>query len=285
MKRAKVIHREAQLIEVLTQDGKKLRGIPLGKLRKREKVYAGDTVLGKEDSGSFLIEKIEPRKNLLPRPPVANVDSALIVATLKEPEFNNFLLDNLLAVYEYFGVEPIIVFNKTDLLAAGDKKKLKSWIDIYKNAGYEVLKVSAKRKEGIEEVKRAIRGGTCILAGASGVGKSSLLKALTGNELKTAEVSKKTGRGRHTTTGVVLVPLGEDTFLGDTPGFSKVDATLFIDKRELPKFFRELSNFTCKYSDCTHTKEPGCGVKEALQKGLISSKRYESYLRLLNAYA
>ena len=285
MKRAKVVRRQAQLIEVLTQEGKRLRGIPLGKLRKREKVYAGDTVLGKEDKDSFLIEEIEPRKNLLPRPPVTNVDSALIVATLKEPEFNNFLLDNLLAVYEHFEVEPIIVFNKTDLLSAGDREKLESWIDIYKNAGYEVLKVSAKKGEGIEEINRVIKGGTCILAGASGVGKSSLLKALTGKELRTGEVSKKTKRGRHTTTGVVLIPLGEDTFLGDTPGFSKVDATLFIDKRELPNFFREFGNFTCKYSDCTHTKEPGCGVKYALQKGLISAQRYESYLRLLNAYA
>ncbi len=286
LKRAIVIDREAQLIGVYTlDDGKTYRGIPRGKVLKKTKIYAGDYVWGEVvDPNTFAIEEVEERKNLLIRPRVANVDRVIIVQTIKMPEFNNFLLDNLLVVYEYFGIEPVIVFNKIDLLNEEEKKELEYWTKIYEDAGYDVLKVSAQTGEGIDKLVDYLEGFICILAGPSGVGKSSILSRLTGVELRTGEVSAKTERGRHTTTGVRLIPFGKNSFIGDTPGFSKVEATMFVEPREVRNYFREFLRYHCKYPDCTHTNEPGCEVKEAVKRGEISCERYKSYLKILKVY-
>lgn len=286
LKRAIVIDREAQLIEVYTlDDGKTYRGIPRGKVLMKTKIYAGDYVWGEVvDSNTFAIEEVEERKNLLIRPRVANVDRVIVVQTIKMPEFNNTLLDNLLVVYEYFGIEPVIVFNKIDLLDEEEKKELQYWTKIYEEAGYDVLQVSAQTGEGIDKLVDYLEGFICILAGPSGVGKSSILSRLTGVELKTGEVSAKTERGRHTTTGVRLIPFGKGSFIGDTPGFSKVEATMFVKPREVRNYFREFLRYECKYPDCTHTNEPGCEVKEALKRGEISCERYKSYLKILKVY-
>lgn len=286
LKRGIVVDREAQMIGVyLFEDGKTYRGIPRGKVLKKTKIYAGDYVLGEVvDPNTFAIEEVEERKNLLIRPRVANVDRVIIVETLKMPEFNNNLLDNMLVVYEYFKVEPVIVFNKVDLLDEEEKKELEEWVSIYKDAGYDVLKVSAKTGEGIDELVDYLEGFICILAGPSGVGKSSILSRLTGEKLKTQEVSEKTERGRHTTTGVRLIPFGKGSFVGDTPGFSKVEATTFVKPREVRNYFREFLRYECKYPDCTHTNEPGCAVKEAVKNGEISCERYKSYLKIIKVY-
>ncbi len=286
LKRAIVIDREAQLIGVYTLDyGKTYRGIPRGKVLKKTKIYAGDYVWGEVvDQNTFAIEEVEERKNLLIRPRVANVDRVIIVQTIKMPEFNNFLLDNLLVVYEYFGIEPVIVFNKIDLLSEEEKQELEYWTKIYQDAGYDVLWVSAQTGEGIDKLVDYLEGFICILAGPSGVGKSSILSRLTGVELRTGEVSAKTERGRHTTTGVRLIPFGKGSFIGDTPGFSKVEATMFVEPREVRNYFREFLRYQCKYPDCTHTNEPGCEVKEAVKRGEISCERYKSYLKILKVY-
>ena len=286
LKRAIVIDREAQLIGVYTlDDGKTYRGIPRGKVLKKTKIYAGDYVWGEVvDPNTFAIEEVEERKNLLIRPRVANVDRVIIVQTIKMPEFNNFLLDNLLVVYEYFGIEPVIVFNKVDLLSEEERQELEYWTKIYRDAGYDVLHVSAQTGEGIDKLVDYLEGFICILAGPSGVGKSSILSRLTGVELRTGEVSAKTERGRHTTTGVRLIPFGKGSFIGDTPGFSKVEATMFVEPREVRNYFREFLRYQCKYPDCTHTNEPGCEVKEAVKRGEISCERYKSYLKILKVY-
>ena len=286
LKRAIVIDREAQLIGVYTlEDGKTYRGIPRGKVLKKTKIYAGDYVWGEVvDPNTFAIEEVEERKNLLIRPRVANVDRVIIVQTIKMPEFNNFLLDNLLVVYEYFSIEPVIVFNKIDLLNEEEREELEYWTKIYEDAGYDVLKVSAHTGEGIDKLVDYLEGFICILAGPSGVGKSSILSRLTGVELRTGEVSAKTERGRHTTTGVRLIPFGKGSFIGDTPGFSKVEATMFVEPREVRNYFREFLRYQCKYPDCTHTNEPGCEVKEAVRRGEISCERYKSYLKILKVY-
>ena len=286
LKRAIVIDREAQLIEVYTLDeGKTYRGIPRGKVLMKTKIYAGDYVWGEVvDSNTFAIEEVEERKNLLIRPRVANVDRVIVVQTIKMPEFNNTLLDNLLVVYEYFGIEPVVVFNKIDLLDEEEKEELQYWTKVYEEAGYDVLQVSAQTGEGIDKLVDYLEGFICILAGPSGVGKSSILSRLTGVELKTGEVSAKTERGRHTTTGVRLIPFGKGSFIGDTPGFSKVEATMFVKPREVRNYFREFLRYECKYPDCTHTNEPGCEVKEALKRGEISCERYKSYLKILKVY-
>ncbi len=282
MERGLVVRREAQNIEVyIPERNVLLRGIPKGKLKEREKIFAGDRVEGEIEEGDiFLIERVEERKNLLIRPPVANADGVIVVTSLKEPEFNNFLLDNLLAVYECEGVEIYIVFNKIDLLNEEEFRELERWKSIYEGAGYEVYTVSAEKGINIEMLKERIKDGIYIFAGASGTGKSSILSAITGIELKKGEVSKKTGRGRHTTTGVSLIKIGENTYVGDTPGFSKVYANTLIDRNKLKDCFREFKNYRCKFGDCMHITEKDCGVKKAVEKGEIARERYESYLKM-----
>ena len=287
MRKGLVVDREAQMIGVyLFDEDKTYRGIPRKKVLKKTKIYAGDYVLGNVvDPQTFAIEDVEERKNLLVRPPVANVDRAIIVVAIKNPDFDNFLLDNLLVVYEHEGVDPVIVFNKIDTLETEEElKALEKWSSIYTDAGYDVAKVSAKTGKGIDKIKDYVKGSICILAGPSGVGKSSILSALLGIELETREVSEKTGRGRHTTTGVRLFKFGENSFIGDAPGFSKVDALLFMDKKEVKDYFREFLRYSCKYPNCTHTNEPECGVKEAVKKGEISCERYKSYLKIIKAF-
>ncbi len=277
-----VVRREAQRIDVLSE-GKVLKGIPKGKVRTSERIYAGDRVAGYiEDGGIFVIEEVKKRKNLLVRPPVANVDRVIIVSTIKEPEFNNFMLDNLLVVYEREGVGIYIVFNKVDILDREGKEELKRWIDIYEKADYRVLTVSVITGEGLEEFSDIFEPGIYAFAGPSGTGKSSLISVISGIDLKRGEVSRKTGRGKHTTTGVSLLMLEGNVFVADTPGFSKVDALRFIDRENIKDYFREFRGYTCKFRDCLHAKEEGCGVKEAVSKGEISAERYESYLRIIS---
>ncbi|WP_457624190.1 ribosome small subunit-dependent GTPase A, partial [Persephonella sp.] len=135
--------------------------------------------------------------------------------------------------------------------------------------------------EGIKQLTDYLEGSICVLAGPSGVGKSSILSRLIGVELETREVSEKTERGRHTTTGVRLFPFGENSFIGDTPGFSSVDALYFMDRKEVRLYFREFLRYKCRFPDCTHTKEPECGVRQAVEEGKISCERYRNYLKII----
>lgn len=130
-------------------------------------------------------------------------------------------------------------------------------------------------------MKKYLKDSISIVAGQSGVGKSSIVSKLTGKQLETKEVSKKTERGRHTTTGVRLYKFGDNSFIADTPGFSKIDALMFIDKREIPKYFREFLRYSCKFPDCMHTVEPDCKVKEAVKNKEISCSRYKNYLKII----
>ena len=280
-----VVERAGQKITVLTpEDGKTYRGIPLGKVRKKEKIFAGDRVKGRVvDGQNFAIEAVEERKNLLIRPPIANVDRVIIVSTIKNPPFNNYLLDNLLVVYDHLGLEPVIVFNKVDLLEGDEREELEKWKSIYENAGYRVITTSAETGEGIEELKEVLGEGISIFAGASGVGKSSLISAITGVELRTGEVSRKTERGRHTTREVRLIPFGEG-FIGDAPGFSRVEALNFMEKEEVRLHFPEFKNYQCRFSDCLHLEEEGCEVREAVKRGEIPCERYKSYLKMIKEF-
>ncbi len=281
-----VVERSAQLIRVLVpSEGREYRGVPRGKVLRRTRVYAGDRVEG-EVTGEdlFTIERVLERRNVLVRPPVANVDRVICVVTLRSPDFDSYLLDALLVVYDHVGCEPVVLFNKVDLLSGEERRELSRWTEIYRSAGYEVVHVSARTGKGLERVVDLIRGEICILAGPSGVGKSSILMKLTGVSLKTGEVSERTERGRHTTTGVRLVPFGEGSFLADTPGFSRVDPLSFVRKREVHRYFREFSGYSCRYPDCTHVREPGCEVREAVKRREISCERYKSYLKMIREY-
>ncbi len=280
-----VTERAGQKITVFVpEEEKSYRGIPLGKVKKKDKVYAGDRVRGRiVDSESFAIEEIEERKNLLIRPPIANVDKVVVVSTIQNPPFQSYLIDSLLVVYDYLGLDTVVVFNKIDVLDKEGKEELEKWFKIYTAAGYKVLRASAETEEGVEELKRELSGVISIFAGPSGVGKSSLISKLTGEELRIGEVSRKTERGRHTTREVRLIPF-EGGFIGDAPGFSRVEALNFMEKEEVRFHFPEFLRYQCKYSDCLHLNEEGCEVREALKRGEISCERYKNYLKMIREF-
>lgn len=280
--RGLVIARAKARIEIwIPGEQRVVLGIPRGKLIKQgERVYAGDWVQVRALSpNEVAIEAIEERKNLLPQPPVANVDKLLIVVSWREPDFSNLVLDGLLAQAEFFDLPATIAFNKMDLVRKRDWAELERWIRIYENIGYPVIKTSVKTGEGLEQLREAMRGNIVVLAGVSGVGKSSILNALIpGAQLRTEDVSEKTGRGRHVTTEVRLLPNPKGGWVADTPGFQKVDLPQWVALETLPVLFVEFNKYPCEFNNCSHTDEPGCGVRAAVERGEIATERYKSYL-------
>lgn len=235
-------------------------------------------VLNEEEKLGNIV-KILPRRSELIRPAVANIDQALVIFAAREPKPNLSLLDRFLVIMEKQDVPVIICFNKQDLCDEEEVGRLK---EIYEACGYPVVLASAKQGEGIEEIKSLLRGKTTTVAGPSGVGKSSLTNLLQNEvQMETGEISKKLGRGRHTTRHSQIIQIEEDTWLYDTPGFTSFYVEE-IEKEELRFYFREFSKYegTCRFQGCTHTHEPGCMVKNALEEGKISKERYENYLEL-----
>ena len=243
------------------------------------KPLVGDNVefeITHEEDKEGNITEILERENELIRPAVANIDQAMIVFALKAPNPNLNLLDKFLVVMEYQNIETVICFNKTDI---GDAKLADTLAHIYRNAGYKVIFTSATENEGVEEVKKALKGKSTVFAGPSGVGKSSMLNAIKQDAvMETGEISEKIGRGKHTTRHSEIFKTDEDTYVFDTPGFG----SLFIPgmtKESLEDCFPEFSLYTneCRFIGCAHIGEPDCTVKEALAEGKISDSRYESY--------
>lgn len=235
-------------------------------------------VLNEEEKLGNIV-KILPRRSELIRPAVANIDQALVIFAAREPKPNLSLLDRFLVIMEKQDVPVIICFNKQDLCDEEEVGRLK---EIYEACGYPVVLASAKQGEGIEEIKSRLRGKMTTVAGPSGVGKSSLTNLLQNEvQMETGEISKKLGRGRHTTRHSQIIQIEEDTWLYDTPGFTSFYVEE-IEKEELRFYFREFSKYegTCRFQGCTHTHEPGCMVKNALEEGKISKERYENYLEL-----
>lgn len=235
-------------------------------------------VLNEEEKLGNIV-KILPRRSELIRPAVANIDQALVIFAAREPKPNLSLLDRFLVIMEKQDVPVIICFNKQDLCDEEEVGRLK---EIYEACGYPVVLASAKQGEGIEEIKSRLRGKTTTVAGPSGVGKSSLTNLLQNEvQMETGEISKKLGRGRHTTRHSQIIQIEEDTWIYDTPGFTSFYVEE-IEKEELRFYFREFSKYegTCRFQGCTHTHEPGCMVKNALEEGKISKERYENYLEL-----
>jgi ribosome biogenesis GTPase len=282
-----VVARSAMRIEVwLPEHHRIVLGIPRGKLLKQgERIYAGDWVQVRFVApNEVAIDAVEERHNLLPQPTVANVDKIVLVMSWHEPEFSNLTLDGLLAQVEFFELPCIVVFNKMDLVRKRERPKLEEWVALYERLGYPVLLTSVETGEGLERVWEAMRGHLVVLAGPSGVGKSSILNALIpGASLRTDEVSEKTGRGRHVTTEVRLLPNPQGGWVADTPGFQKVDLPEWVAIETLPHLYREFRGYRCEFNDCTHTNEPKCGVREAVERGEIAKERYETYLFWLDA--
>ena len=239
--------------------------------KDNQKPLVGDnveiTILDEAERRGNLI-RILPRKNSLIRPAVANVDQAFVI-----------FLDRFLIMMEQAGIPAIICFNKKDLASEKETQEL---YQTYQNCGYQVLLTSALKEEGIEEIHQILKGKTTVVAGPSGVGKSSLTNLLQpGVQMETGEISRKLKRGRHTTRHSQVIPVGENTFLMDTPGFSSLYLT-DMEEQELKDYFPEFLRYDeqCRFQGCRHIHEPGCRVKEALEEGEISRIRYEDYLSL-----
>lgn len=241
-------------------------------------VYPGDFVEIEESGKVMAVKKILPRKNLLVRPPVANVDRAVIVTAVTQPVVDPVGLDRLFVHLESQNIEASLCINKKDLENAEEIDSLR---ETYLKAGYPVDVTSAVTGEGLESLGQRMQGGMSILAGASGVGKSRLLTALVGIGLATQELGR-TGRGRHTTKGVTLYRVGEAGFLADTPGFSKLEG-IDCEPQDLSYYYPEMIELAplCHYPKCLHKTEDQCAVREAVRYGRISPQRYANYLELL----
>lgn len=266
------------------QDGELIQCRGRGVFRNRgEAPLVGDFVdYTKEGESDGYVMKIHPRKNELIRPPIANVDQALLVFSVKEPDFNTILLDRFLVVLESFQVYPIICLTKTDLLSDDEREKIQPFIDDYHKIGYEIISTYKGDEELTTRLQPILEGKTTVLAGQSGVGKSTLLNTLIpALNLKTGVISQSLGRGKHTTRHVELIEVAGG-LLADTPGFSSFDFET-IEKEELTACFPELSRISedCKFRGCLHLKEPKCAVKGAVESGEIRSYRYEHYLQFL----
>ncbi len=230
---------------------------------------------GKEGS----VTAILPRKNSLIRPAVANVDQAFVIFAMEDPKPNFLLLDRFLIMMEQQQIPAVICFNKKDL---GEKEELEKLYETYTGCGYQVVLSSTVQGDGIEEIRRILHGKTTVVAGPSGVGKSSITNCMQGEiQMETGEISRKLKRGKHTTRHSQVIPVEKDTFLVDTPGFSSLYLT-DMEEEELRDYFPEFLQYepNCRFQGCRHIHEPDCAVKEALKMKKISSLRYEDYLAL-----
>ena len=231
------------------------------------------------DGETPVISKVFDRKSLIIRPQLANLDYLVLVNSVCEPSPNLLLIEKFIAIAEYKGIEPVVVFTKTD------KKSEEELVSIYKNVGISVFAVDNTTGQGCEELKEILSGKLSAFTGNTGVGKSSLLNNLFPDlNLDTGEISKKLGRGKHTTRHVELFKLHDGGYVADTPGFSSFDTNKYdiIFKDELASCFREFSGFTgkCKFQDCNHISEPGCEIIRAVNDGIISKSRHENYVKM-----
>lgn len=240
----------------------------------------GDRVRCSVDAaGKGRIDHVEERKNFFIRPAVANVDALVFVAANTNPITDPFLIDRVSVIAESVSCQLVVCLNKTDIDPANEL------YDIFTLAGFTVVRTSAETGEGLDALKAVLSGKVCAFTGNSGVGKSSLMNRLIpGADIKTAEVSDKLGRGKHTTRHVELYELGDGAYVADTPGFASFDLELMdiIPKEQLQYDFIDFAPYIgdCRFKDCAHLKEPGCAVTEAVAHGEIAPSRYRSYERL-----
>ena len=299
-----VIKNTGSWYTVLTDDGLtvdcKIKGnFRIKGIRSTNPVAVGDRVT--VGDGCW-ITAIEDRRNYIIRKSInlskqshiiaANVDQAFLVVTVSKPETSTTFIDRFLASAEAYRVPVFLIFNKTDLLDDDERRYQQMMIQLYETVGYECRAISAETGEGVEELRPLLVGKITLLSGNSGVGKSTLINRLIpGVNLRTADISDAHQMGMHTTTFSEMIPLpivdgsavNTPSFLIDTPGI-KGFGTFDMEREELSSYFKEIFEFSkqCKFSDCTHTHEPGCAVLKALEDHYIASSRYQSYLSMLD---
>ncbi|MBQ8305035.1 MAG: ribosome small subunit-dependent GTPase A [Blautia sp.] len=278
----KIIKGIAGFYYVYAEDGVLYQCKAKGIFRKdKQKPLVGDdvviSVLDETDKEGN-VDELLPRRNSLIRPAVANVDQAFVIFAAKDPAPNRMLLDRFLIMMEREGIPVIICINKTDL---GEKETLASLASVYRSCGYQVLLASIARGEGLDLIRAALDGKTTVVAGPSGVGKSSITNWMQPViRMETGEISRKLKRGRHTTRHSQIIPVDHRTFLVDTPGFSSLFLPEELEEDELWRFFPEFVRYEpdCRFQGCRHIHEPDCAVKQALAEGLIDRERYDNYL-------
>ena len=279
----KIIKGIAGFYYIYAEDGNVYECKAKGIFRKDNfKPLVGDnveiTVLNEEEKEGS-VTSILPRRNSLIRPAVANVDQAFLIFAMENPKPNFLLLDRFLIMMEQQGIPVVICFNKKDV---GEKEEMEKLYEIYTGCGYRVVLSSTYEGEGMDEIHEILKGKTTVVAGPSGVGKSSITDCMQGEvQMETGEISKKLKRGKHTTRHSQVIPVEKNTFLVDTPGFSSLYLT-DMKEEELRDYFPEFVMYEpqCRFQGCMHIHEPGCAVKEALSEGEISQQRYDNYLAL-----
>lgn len=241
-------------------------------------LLVGDNVFFKFDEyGKVVIESAEKRKNQLSRPPIANIDVAVIVIScIPKPDF--YLVDKIVINCYIQNIRPVLVINKADLVDEEFEKRVR---EEYGEMAEAVLTVSAEKEINLDLLKEQILGKTCVFCGQSAVGKTSLLNKLNDSDQKVGAVSMKTGRGKHTTRHSQIFEIQKDTFVVDTPGFSLLDLKN-VKSSELNLYYTDMTTLQtkCRYHMCTHTTEPDCEVKKAVEEGRFNKNRYERYLTI-----
>lgn len=251
--------------------------------KKITPLVGDDVIISVEDADKHIgnLDEILERRNSLIRPAVANVDQALLVFARTDPMPNMGLMDRLLIAMEQADIPCIIAFNKSDL-DLPDDIDIMSEAEAYEAAGYKVFHICVNDGTGLEELKACLSGTLTTLAGPSGVGKSSLINYLCPEaSMQTGEISEKLGRGRHTTRHAEILVMDNNSYIVDTPGFTSYDVNKLAPE-DLADYYRELYPYVgkCRFNMCSHTHEPGCAVHEAIEKGELSSYRYERYVKL-----